>query len=49
MHMRFLYRLINFFMVLLLLSALVSCGQKGDLFLAPEGDEEELEESDDEF
>jgi predicted small lipoprotein YifL len=37
-------------MVLLLVVLLGGCGQQGDLFLAPEGDEEEeLEESDDEF
>lgn len=47
MHMRFLYRLTNFLMVLLLVVVLGGCGQKGDLFLAPEGDDEE--ESDDEF
>lgn len=47
MHMRFLYRLTSFLMVLLLVAVLGSCGQKGDLFLAPEGDEEE--ESEDEF
>jgi predicted small lipoprotein YifL len=36
-------------MVLLLLGALGSCGQKGDLFLAPDDDEEDIfDESDDE-
>jgi predicted small lipoprotein YifL len=49
MHMRFLYRLISFLMVLLLIAVLGGCGQTGDLFLAPENDEEEEEESDDEF
>jgi predicted small lipoprotein YifL len=36
-------------MVLLLVSVLGSCGQKGDLFLAPDDDEEDvLEAPDDE-